>query len=145
VLHDAALRHGAELWLDGGHNPSAGEALASSLAEFNVADDRPLVLICAFSASKDAGAFLSYFDGLAARVIAISFEGGREGAQSAQAVAEAAREQGLPAQTAAGLIEAIHDAAEDYDRPRLVICGSLYLAGQALALGTGEAVQATKG
>ena len=49
------------------------------------------------------------------------------------------------AQTAAGLREAIHDALEDYERPRLVICGSLYLAGEVLALGTGEAVQTTPG
>jgi len=144
-LAAAAATADAELWLDGGHNPSAGEALAASLGEFNARDDRPLVLICAFSANKDAGAFLSYFDGLAARVIAIGFEGGREGSKTAQDVADAAREQGLPAQTAAGLLEAVHDAGEDYDRPRIVICGSLYLAGQALALGGGASVQTTTG
>jgi dihydrofolate synthase/folylpolyglutamate synthase len=136
---------GAELWIDGGHNPAAGEALAASLGQMRGAGDRSVVLISAFSANKDASAFLAYFEGLAARVIAISFDGGREGMQSAQTVADAARKAGLPAQTAAGLEEAVHDALEDFDRPRILVCGSLYLAGAALALGGGEAVQTTPG
>jgi dihydrofolate synthase/folylpolyglutamate synthase len=103
------------------------------------------VLISAFSVNKDAQGYFEYFSGLAARVIAISFAGGRDGAQSAQSVADAARAAQIPAQTAAGLREAVHDALEDYDRPRIVICGSLYLAGEVLALGTGDTVQATPG
>ncbi len=136
---------GAELWLDGGHNPAAGEALAASLGQMPGAGDRPLVLIAGFSVNKNAAAYLQYFTGMAARVIAISFGGGRDGAQSAQTLAEAARSVNLPAQTAAGLIEAVHDALEDYERPRIVICGSLYLAGEALALEGGQTVQSTPG
>ncbi len=136
---------GAELWLDGGHNPAAGEALAASIGQMAGAEDRPLVLISAFGVNKDAGAFLSFFQGLAARVIAVSFEGGREGMQSAQAVADAARRADIPAQTAAGLAEAVHDALEDYDRPRILICGSLYLAGAVLAQDGAGSVQTTPG
>lgn len=145
ALAEIASAHNADLWLDGGHNPAAGEALAASLGQMPAAGDRPLVLIAAFSVNKDAAAFLRYFTGLAARVIAIRFGGGREGAQSEQAVAEAARSVDIPAQTAAGLIEAVHDALEDYERPRIVICGSLYLAGEALALESGQTVQTTPG
>ncbi|TGY89066.1 bifunctional folylpolyglutamate synthase/dihydrofolate synthase [Marinicauda algicola] len=144
-LHEVAARHGAALWLDGGHNPAAAEVLAASLGELESAEERPLVLVCAFSANKDAEAFFSYFEGLASRVVAVTFSGGREGAKSAQETADAARAAGIPAQTAAGLVEAIHDACEDYDHPRILICGSLYLAGEVLALGTGESVTATPG
>jgi len=144
-LFEIASEGGAELWLDGGHNPAAGEALASGLGQLPGAGDRPLVLISGFGVNKDAAAFLAYFDGLAARLIAVSFEGGRDGMQSAHAVAEAARSAGLPAQTAAGLHEAVHDALQDYERPRILICGSLYLAGAVIALEGGDQVQATPG
>ncbi|MFP4519218.1 MAG: bifunctional folylpolyglutamate synthase/dihydrofolate synthase [Oceanicaulis sp.] len=144
-LAEIALARGGELWLDGGHNPSAAETLASGLGQMDEASERPLVLISAFSANKDAHAYFDFFSGLAARVIALTFAGGREGAQSAQAVADAARAASIPAQTAAGLEAALHDALEDYERPRIVICGSLYLAGEVLALATGDAIQTTPG
>ena len=107
--------------------------------------ERPLVLICAFSNNKDAQGFLAYFEGLAARVIAIDFQGGREGAQPPGVVAQAARMAGLPAQTASDLIEAVRDAISDYPGARVVICGSLYLAGEVLALSEGGSVQSTPG
>ena len=144
-LYETANAENAALWLDGGHNPGAAEALAATLGEMEARDPRPLVLIAAFSANKDAKAFFDYFTGLAARVIAVTFAGGREGAKPAQGVADAARAADIPAQTAAGLLEAIHDACEDYDAPRILICGSLYLAGEALALGGDERVQTTPG
>jgi dihydrofolate synthase/folylpolyglutamate synthase len=145
TLAKLASAKDAELWLDGGHNEAAGEALASSLGQMAGAGDRPLVLISAFSANKDAAGFLRYFTGLAARVIAITFAGGREGSKTAQDLADAARSVDIPAQTSAGLVEALHDALEDYDRPRIVICGSLYLAGEVLAMDDGARVQSTPG
>lgn len=144
-LAEIAHEAGAELWLDGGHNPSAAETLAAALGQMDGASERPLVLISAFSVNKDAGAYFGFFSGLAARVIAVTFAGGREGAQQAQAVADAARGAHIPAQTAAGLREAVRDVMEDYEQPRVVICGSLYLAGEALALGTEQTVQSTPG
>ncbi|MGY6628830.1 MAG: bifunctional folylpolyglutamate synthase/dihydrofolate synthase [Oceanicaulis sp.] len=144
-LADIARGGHAELWLDGGHNPAAAQALAAALGEMEAARERPLVLICAMSRNKDAQGFLSWFSTLAARVIAVSFSGGREGAHSAQSIAQAARKADLPAQTAAGLVEAVHDALEDYDQPRIVICGSLYLAGEVLTMGSGDSVQTTPG
>lgn len=144
-LAEIAKSGGAELWLDGGHNPAAGEALAASFGQMPQADERPLVLISAFSAKKDAQAYLHYFAGLASRLIAITFEGGREGAQSAQSLAEAGRRAGLSSQTAAGLVEAVHDGLDGLDHPRIVLCGSLYLAGQVLAMTHGGEVQSTPG
>lgn len=144
-LADIARAAGAELWLDGGHNPSAGEAVAASFGQMPQADERPLILICAFSAKKDAQAYLHYFSGLASRLVAVTFEGGREGSQSAHALAEAGRRAGLPSQTAAGLTEALHDALDGFEHPRVVLCGSLYFAGQVLAMTQGGAVHSTPG
>lgn len=144
-LAGPVVEAGGELWLDGGHNPSAAETLAAALGQMDEASERPLVLISAFSVNKDAASYFGFFSGLAARVVAVTFSGGRDGARSAQSVADAARAAHIPAQTAAGLREAVHDVLEDYERPRVVICGSLYLAGEALALGTGETVQSTPG
>lgn len=134
-LSDIARAVGAELWLDGGHNPSAGEALAASLGELETQVERPLVLICGFSAGRDAAGFLKPFVGLAGLVITVSGFEAREGAMSAQEAADSARKAGLFAQTAAGISEAVHDACHLFEAPRIVICGSLYLAGAVLALG----------
>ena len=144
-LADIVKQGEGALWLDGGHNLSAAESLAASLGEMEAGRERPLVLVAAFSNNKDASGFLAYFEGLAARVIAIDFQGGREGAQSPGEVAEAARTAGLPAQTASSLTEAVRDAISDYPGGRIVICGSLYLAGEVLAMSEGEAVQSTPG
>lgn len=144
-LAELAHHYQASVWLDGGHNAGAAEALAASLGEIEADDSRPLVLISAFSKNKDAQAFFSYFEGLAARVIAIEFASGRDGSQTPQQVADASRQAGIMAQTAAGLTEAVHDACQEYDHPRVLICGSLYLAGEVLALGTDHKPTATPG
>ncbi|WP_019960675.1 bifunctional folylpolyglutamate synthase/dihydrofolate synthase [Woodsholea maritima] len=138
---------GGDLWLDGGHNEAAGHALSSALGELEEREERPLVLVSAFSKNKDSEAYFRYFVGMAAKVITTTFQGGRDGAASAHDTAEAARRAGLPAQTSADLISALHDACDDDLAPRVVICGSLYLAGQVLALnaGAGESVQSSVG
>ncbi|MFN3835034.1 MAG: bifunctional folylpolyglutamate synthase/dihydrofolate synthase [Glycocaulis sp.] len=134
-LAEIARAAGAELWLDGGHNPSAGEALAASLGELEAREARPLVLICGFSAGRDAAGFLAPFEGLASLAVTVEGFEAREGAMRAQDAAEGARKAGLFAQTAAGLAEAVHDVCHLFQNPRIVICGSLYLAGAVLALG----------
>lgn len=143
-LADIARAEGAELWLDGGHNPAAGAVLAEVMGELEAREERPLVLICGFSAGRDAAGFLKPFAGLAGLVITVSGFAAREGAMSAHDAAEAARAAGHFAQTSAGLMEALHDACHLVERPRLVICGSLYLAGHALSLGA-EAPLVTPG
>ena len=145
ALADAAHAAGAELWLDGGHNRGAAEVLAAALGTMDETGDRPLVLISAFSTNKDARSYFEVFSDLAARVIAISFGGGREGSKSALQTAQDARAAGIPAQTSAGIIEAIHDGLQDHVRPRLVICGSLYLAGEVLSFDDTLGVQSTPG
>lgn len=143
-LAQIAKAGGAELWLDGGHNPAAGDVLAQVMGELEAREERPLVLICGFSQGRDAQSFLKPFAGLASLVITVSGFAAREGAMSAQEAAEAARRAGHMTQTSAGIAEAVHDACHIMERPRVVICGSLYLAGAALSLG-GEAPLVTPG
>jgi len=124
---------GSELWLDGGHNPDGGRAVAAALADLEERVSRPLVLIVGMLANKDCAGFLSNFTGLARRMIAVPVPGAEKG-MSAEAVADAARAIGLPATSRDNLIEAL-DAARKLDLdppPRILITGSLYLAGEVL-------------
>jgi dihydrofolate synthase / folylpolyglutamate synthase len=124
---------GSELWLDGGHNPDGGRAIAAALADLEERVSRPLVLIVGMLGSKDCVGFLRNFAGLARRMIAVPVPGAEKGL-SAEAVADAARAIGLSATSRDNLSEAL-DAARKLDLdppPRILITGSLYLAGDAL-------------
>jgi len=124
---------GSELWLDGGHNPDGGRAIAAALADLEERVSRPLVLIVGMLASKDCEGFLGNFTGLARRMIAVPVPGAEKG-MSAEAVADTARAIGLPATSRDNLIEALEAARKlDLDPPpRILITGSLYLAGEVL-------------
>ena len=124
---------GSEFWLDGGHNPDGGRAIAAALADLEERVPRPLVLIVGMLASKDCQGFLSNFAGLARRLIAVPVPNAEKG-MSAEAVAGMARDIGLSATSRDDLSEALEAARKlDLDPPpRIVITGSLYLAGEAL-------------
>jgi dihydrofolate synthase/folylpolyglutamate synthase len=124
---------GSELWLDGGHNPDGGRAIAAALADLEERVSRPLVLIVGMLASKDCEGFLSNFAGLARRMIAVPVPGVETGL-SATTVADTARAIGLSATTRESLTEALVAARKlDLDPPpRILITGSLYLAGEVL-------------
>jgi dihydrofolate synthase/folylpolyglutamate synthase len=125
---------GAEVWLDGGHNSGGGRALAEAMAEMEDQQPRPLALVCGTLANKDTRGFLSHFVGLAAEVLAVPI-GGEHAGRPPQEVAEAARSLGIPAAAQPGLEAAFGALASRKWRvaPRILICGSLYLAGEALA------------
>jgi dihydrofolate synthase / folylpolyglutamate synthase len=124
---------GSELWLDGGHNPDGGRAIAAALADLEERVSRPLVLIVGMMATKDCEGFLRNFTGLARRIIAVPIPVVEKGL-SAEAVADAARSIGLPATSRDNLTEALEAARKlDLDpAPRILITGSLYLAGEVL-------------
>jgi dihydrofolate synthase/folylpolyglutamate synthase len=126
---------GAEIWLDGGHNPDAGRALAQAMAELEDRAQRPLVIICGSLASKDTGQFLLPFKGLAQEVLAVPLNADQY-AKPPEEVACAANAAGLPAAACQGLKPALSFlAARDWPSPpRILITGSLYLAGEVLAL-----------
>jgi dihydrofolate synthase / folylpolyglutamate synthase len=122
----------SELWLDGGHNPSAGRVLAQAFSELNDRHSRPLVLIWGMLNTKDVGSFIGCFAGIANRVVTLTIPN-EENAVAADLLAAAARQHGLSAETATSLDAALKQAALVGPAPRILICGSLYLAGRVLA------------
>ena len=122
----------SELWLDGGHNADGGRAVAAALADLEERVPRPLVLIVGMLSSKDCAGFLKNFSGLARRVIAVPIH--QDKAVAPSALAEIARDVGLPAFSCGGLENALSLAGklDLQPAPRILITGSLYLAGEVL-------------
>lgn len=125
---EAARQADAELWLDGGHNPHAGRALARTLEDRQRAAPRPLAMIVGMLANKDAGGFFEALKDSGAQVFTVGFEGA---AAEPEALAAVARGRGLGAMAAGSVAEAL-DRALAFGAGRVVICGSLYLAGEVL-------------
>jgi dihydrofolate synthase/folylpolyglutamate synthase len=124
---------GSELWLDGGHNPDGGRAVAAALADLEERVSRPLVMIVGMLQTKDCSGFLRNFSGLARRVIAVPIPD-QPKSMTADALADAARGVGLSAtsrDSVAAALTAIGDLGVDLP-PRILIAGSLYLAGEVL-------------
>ncbi|QGX99593.1 bifunctional folylpolyglutamate synthase/dihydrofolate synthase [Roseovarius faecimaris] len=118
----------AELWLDGGHNASAGEALARHL---HALPERPTHLVCGMLNTKDIAGYLTPLAGIARSLTAVSIPG-EANTLPAETTAEAARAAGLPASTAASTRDAIAAITTKAPDSRILICGSLYLAGAIL-------------
>ena len=126
---------GSEIWLDGGHNEDAGRALAQTMAELEDQMQRPLVIVCGSLASKDTGGFLRAFKGLAQEVVAVPVNADQY-AKPAAEVAAASAANGIPAAACGSVKTALAylTAREWQVPPRILITGSLYLAGEVLAL-----------
>ncbi len=128
----------AEIWLDGGHNPHGAAAVSRAIADLEEKIDRPLYLICGMLKNKDATGFLSAFRGLARHVVTVAIPG-EAASMGAGALYDAARAAGLDAAPAEDLEDAmlqLNAWARAHGRetpPRILICGSLYLAGKVLA------------
>lgn len=132
----------AELWLDGGHNPACGAALSETLADLEERSARPLWLIVGMMGLKDAAGFLAPFRGLAERVITVPIPGAHEASHPPERLAEIARDVGHTAEPAASVADALRRVRALTRSPvRVLICGSLYLAGHVLALQEGSTVQ----
>jgi dihydrofolate synthase/folylpolyglutamate synthase len=135
LLEDVPTK--GELWLDGGHNPHAARAVAQALADFEERAPKPIYLICGMLTTKDAGGFFAAFKGLARHVTTIPIPG-EANAYGAGALYDIARRAGLDADPAGSVEDALHQIsararmAHPKEPPRILICGSLYLAGQIL-------------
>lgn len=120
-----------EIWLDGGHNPHAGRAVARAMADLEARHSKPLVMISGMQANKDAIGYFAPFHGLATRVYCVAAR--HDGVMTPANVAKAAQSAGLDAKECSSVEEAVRRAAaESKEPPRLLISGSLYLAGEVL-------------
>lgn len=122
------LAPGVELWLDGGHNPAGGEAIAATLAAMSA---RPTFAICGMLNTKDIGGYLRPLAPHLAELHAVSIPG-EKNTLPAEVTAEAARKAGIVAAEAESVGAALAGIADRNPQARVLICGSLYLAGTVL-------------
>jgi dihydrofolate synthase/folylpolyglutamate synthase len=123
-----ALAPGCEIWLDGGHNPAAGEVLAAVAGEWR---DQPLDLVVGMLNTKDAAGFLAPLAAYSRSLCAVTIPG-EENALPDTEIAAAARSVGIPAETASSVEAAMRLLEDDKPPGRVLICGSLHLAGVVL-------------
>ena len=128
----AAAAPQAEIWLDGGHNPAAGQALAAHLAGLT---RKPTYLVCGMLNTKDVAGYMAPLSRVADGLVAISIPG-ESNTLSAAETAAAAQKAGLPARQADDVYGALADIVGHTPGARILICGSLYLAGAILRLNT---------
>ena len=126
---------GAEIWLDGGHNAEGGRVTAAALGDLEERVSRPLVVIAGMMGTKDASAFLANFAGLTRHILAVPITG-HDNAMAPERLADAARALSMRVEIFAsveGALTALSKLAYEVP-PRILITGSLYLAGQVLAI-----------
>ena len=118
----------AELWLDGGHNPAAGHALAATLKQL---PPKPTHLICGMLNTKDISGYLAPLAPVSESLTALSIPG-ETNTIPASDTAAIAHKVGMRADTAPSLLDAIRAIIAEAPQSRILICGSLYLAGHVL-------------
>jgi dihydrofolate synthase/folylpolyglutamate synthase len=127
---------GAEIWVDGGHNPGAGKVIAETMANLEERDPRPLFLIIGMINTKDPRGYFHAFGGLAEQVFTVPIRGSDVGID-AVALAEDAAAQGFDVEPVSSVAEALTTLSVLFEdqpiAPRILIGGSLYLVGDVLA------------
>lgn len=139
-LADGALARlappASEIWVDGGHNPGAGQVISETMANFEEREARPLFLVTGMINTKDPVGYFEPFRGLAERVFTVPIRGSDAGLDPT-ALADDAMRAGLEAVPLTTVAEALAEigriTAEDSVPPRILIGGSLYLVGDVLA------------
>jgi dihydrofolate synthase/folylpolyglutamate synthase len=132
-LAQMAAARGADLWLDGGHNPHAAQALAQNAADLCARDGRPVVFVLGLLARKDAAGIFHALAKTRSRLITVGFQS--DLAAEPQALVDLAKAQGLAAEAACDVTAGVRLALSGGGpAPHVLICGSLYLAGEVLAL-----------
>jgi dihydrofolate synthase / folylpolyglutamate synthase len=126
---------GSEVWLDGGHNPGAGLVVAEALAERDEVAEKPLFMIAGMLNTKDSTGYFRAFEGLVKHVYCVPVAGSDAGV-APEKLALAAQEAGLSAEPVASASNALALLRDNFDpddtAPRILIGGSLYLAGEVL-------------
>jgi len=126
---------GSEIWLDGGHNAEGGRVVAAALGDLEERVSRPLVVVAGMMANKDASGFLANFAGLTRHIMAVPIPD-QPNVMPPERFADAARSLGMRVEISASVEAALRTLAGlAYEiPPRILITGSLYLAGHVLAL-----------
>lgn len=139
LTEGALLPHapeGAEIWVDGGHNPGAGEVIAEAMASFEERQPRPLFLIIGMINTKDPVGYFKAFTGLAEKVYCVPIRGS-EAMIDPVILANSAYDAGLVAEPMSTVRQALDEIRElavpNMPAPRILIGGSLYLVGDVLA------------
>src|SRR5690606_5540334 len=126
---------GAEIWIDGGHNPGAGAVVAEALANEEDRRPLPLVMIAGMIATKDQAGYFRNFTGMARHVFAVPVNDSDAGVPNDELAARAG-EAGLSAEPVASVENALMILRDGWDDasqpPRILISGSLYLVGEVL-------------
>ena len=125
-LVDAAS--GVELWLDGGHNPAGGAAIAATLVRM---PKRETHLICGMLNTKDIAGYLRPMAAQVSSLYAVSIPG-ESNTLPAEVTRDAALAAGMQATIASSVLDALTTIAATAPNARVLICGSLYLAGSVL-------------
>jgi dihydrofolate synthase/folylpolyglutamate synthase len=130
----AQAPQGCEIWLDGGHNAEGGRVIAAALGDLEERVSRPLVVIVGMMGNKDARGFLANFAGLTRHIIAVPIPD-RDNAMPPDRLADAARALGMRVESAGSVDAALRSLTRlAYEvPPRILITGSLYLAGHVLS------------
>ncbi|MBZ9703866.1 MULTISPECIES: bifunctional folylpolyglutamate synthase/dihydrofolate synthase [unclassified Mesorhizobium] len=125
---------GADIWLDGGHNPGAGVVVAEALAEQEEKNPRPLFLISGMINTKDQSGYFRAFNGLARHVYTVPVSLSDASVPNDELAARAT-EAGLTAEPVSSVASALMLLRDTWDGPppRILVGGSLYLAGAVLA------------
>lgn len=135
-LVDAAPEN-AEIWVDGGHNPGAGSAIAEAFAAQEERQPRPLLMIAGMINTKDQAGFFRPFHGMVRHVYTVPITSSDAGVANDELAARAS-EAGLSAEPVSSITNALSLLRETWHEddvpPRILICGSLYQAGEALRL-----------
>ena len=117
-----------ELWLDGGHNPAGGQAIGATLAAM---PKRPSYLICGMLNTKDIKAYLYPLASHIQALHAISIPN-EINTLSAENTRDAAISVGMRATAETDVMAALNSIKAQDANARVLICGSLYLAGMIL-------------
>ena len=127
---------GADIWIDGGHNPGAGIVVAEALVEQEEKRPRPLFLICGMINTKDQTGYFRAFAGMARHVYTVPVSMS-DASVANEELAIRATEAGLPAEPVSSVANALMLLRDTWGPaeipPRILIGGSLYLAGAVLA------------
>ncbi len=118
----------AELWLDGGHNPAAGKAIAATL---DTLPKRSTHLICGMLNTKDVTGFMTPLAAHAETLTGVAIPG-ETNTLPAQTTADAARSAGITSTTAPDIFAALDSITTTTPNARILICGSLYFAGHVM-------------